>query len=161
MFSLAKTNRRIREKKVTFEQVLNLRPMPALRRLLHSSNHAVRKQTCWALSNITAGTTEQIQAVISAGIMPFLAHTLLHDRYEIQKEACWAIANATGGSTAEQIRTFVTPHIIMGLKKIAAEYVILFFKNHKYNALSGTVGCGDEGDGRARETNVSPGTFIC
>ena len=52
---------------------------PALRHLLNllnSHKKTIRKETCWVISNITAGTTNQIQEVIDAGLIPPLVQLL-------------------------------------------------------------------------------------
>lgn len=53
----------------------------------------VRKEICWVLSNITAGTHEQIVYVIEGELLGLLIDTI--DKFElyIKKEACYAIKN--------------------------------------------------------------------
>ncbi|RYG63308.1 hypothetical protein EON64_16185 [archaeon] len=95
-------------------------------RLLDSVKKNIRKESCWTISNITAGTAEQIQAVIGtyrrivsfieqsnnsssssslsgSGIFPRLVDLLSNGEFDIQKEAAWAVSNATSGGTTEQI----------------------------------------------------------
>lgn len=59
-----------------------------------SSNfkRSIKKEACWAFSNITAGNSEQIQAVINADIIGPLVHLLQHAEFDIKKEAAWAIS---------------------------------------------------------------------
>ena len=63
-----------------------------------------RQEACWTISNITAGTKEQIQSVVEAGILPPLVHLLATAEFDIKKEAAWALSNATSGGTHEQVR---------------------------------------------------------
>lgn len=60
----------------------------------HHSNHSIRKEACWTLSNITAGNLDQINAVIASGVVPFLVHMLADGEFRIKREAAWAISNA-------------------------------------------------------------------
>ena len=71
---------------------------------LHSQKKGIRKEACWAISNIMAGTREQIQAVIEANVVSPLVHLLATAEVDIKKEAAWSISNATEGGSPEQIR---------------------------------------------------------
>jgi hypothetical protein len=86
--------------------VLNLSALSVLASLLNSAEKKdIIKETCWALSNITAGNTSQIQAVIEANIFPRLVALLGQadrDR-EATLHAAWAVSNATSSGTPEQI----------------------------------------------------------
>jgi hypothetical protein len=66
------------------------------------------QEACWTISNITAGTREQIQAVVEAGIMAPLCHLLGTAEFDIKKEAAWAVSNATSGGSHEQIQYLVS-----------------------------------------------------
>lgn len=57
--------------------VINCGALNCLLTLL-TANHkkSIKKEACWTISNITAGTKEQIQAVIQADIMPPLVALL-------------------------------------------------------------------------------------
>ena len=50
-------------------------------------------------TGVTLGTSEQIQAVINAGVFPKLIALLQTSEFDIQKEAAWAVSNATSGGT--------------------------------------------------------------
>ncbi|CAI0476400.1 unnamed protein product [Linum tenue] len=51
---------------------------PALARLIHSNEEEVLTDACWALSYLSDGTNDKIQAVIEAGVCPRLVELLLH-----------------------------------------------------------------------------------
>lgn len=55
----------------------------------HNSPASVLQEACWTISNITAGTKEQIQSVIDAGIIPPLVH-LLSTAGESRAGRSWA-----------------------------------------------------------------------
>lgn len=51
--------------------------LPALERLVHSTDEEVLTDACWALSYLSDGTNDKIQAVIEAGVCPRLIELLL------------------------------------------------------------------------------------
>lgn len=55
----------------------------------------IRKEICWLISNITAGTPAQIDHVIEAGFLEVLVQALRFGEQYIRTEACWAVCNAT------------------------------------------------------------------
>merc|ERR1719311_815286 len=75
--------------------------------LLNSPKKGIRKEACWTISNITAGTREQIQAGIEANIIPPLVQLLATAEFDIKKEAAWSISNATSGGSPDQIKYLV------------------------------------------------------
>ena len=68
-------------------------------KLLRSMKETVKKEACWTLSNITAGTQEQVQAVIDADLFPIIIELLEKATFVTKKEAAWAVSNATHGTT--------------------------------------------------------------
>jgi importin subunit alpha-1 len=106
--------------------VISSGALPALLSLLSSPKDGIRKEACWTISNITAGSPMQIQAVIDASvprvrplcylltflsnIVPPLINILQNADFKTKKEACWAISNATSGGLQEpnQIRYLVS-----------------------------------------------------
>ena len=52
--------------------------LPALERLIHSNDEEVLTDACWALSYLSDGTNDKIQAVIEAGVCPRLVELLLY-----------------------------------------------------------------------------------
>jgi hypothetical protein len=57
--------------------VINCGALQCLLSLL-TANHkkSIKKEACWTISNITAGTKEQIQSVIDNQLIPPLVHLL-------------------------------------------------------------------------------------
>ncbi|CAI9109258.1 OLC1v1009045C1 [Oldenlandia corymbosa var. corymbosa] len=80
----------------------------------------IEKEACWIISNITAGTEEQIQTVIEAGIISPLVQMLLNSEFKIKKEAAYAISNATCGGNNEQIKFLVSQGCVKPLCDLLA-----------------------------------------
>jgi hypothetical protein len=56
--------------------VVKANVLPYLARLLSSPKPNIVKEAAWTISNIAAGTIEQIQKVIDAGIVPLLINVI-------------------------------------------------------------------------------------
>ncbi|OVA02574.1 Armadillo [Macleaya cordata] len=85
-----------------FEQT---RPaLPALERLIHSTDEEVLTDACWALSYLSDGTNDKIQAVIEAGVCPRLVELLLHPSPSVLIPALRTVGNiVTGDDVQTQI----------------------------------------------------------
>jgi hypothetical protein len=100
--------------------------LPFLSKLLLNSKTNIVKEAAWTASNVCAGTLEQINEVINAGIVPLLINVLNKARYyfyfcfifvhfffndqfikqgdfRAQKEAAWAITNITSGGAIDHM----------------------------------------------------------
>ena len=90
--------------------------------MLRSPKESIRKEACWTISNITAGNTDQIQAVIDANLIPQIIKLLASGDYRTKKEACWALSNASSGGLTrpEQIRYLVSQGCIKPLCDLLA-----------------------------------------
>jgi len=90
------------------DEIVMLDVLPCLHTMLDESvSKNIRKEVCWTLSNITAGTAAQITSVIEANIIPTLVHLMSTAEFEVKKEAAWAISNATVGRSIETIKFLV------------------------------------------------------
>ncbi|KAM7279596.1 hypothetical protein ACFE04_006730 [Oxalis oulophora] len=84
-----------------FEQVKPA--LPALQRLIYSSDEEVLTDACWALSYLSDGTNDKIQAVIEAGVCPRLVELLLHPSPTVLVPALRSMGNiVTGDDTQTQ-----------------------------------------------------------
>jgi importin subunit alpha-1 len=82
--------------------MINLNVLAGLLPLLSSPKKSIRKEAAWTISNISAGTKEQLEAIINSDIFPRIINMILHDDFEIKKEAIWAVCNAVSvGSPAD------------------------------------------------------------
>eukprot|EP00252_Welwitschia_mirabilis_P014554 TRINITY_DN3195_c1_g1_i1.p1 TRINITY_DN3195_c1_g1~~TRINITY_DN3195_c1_g1_i1.p1 ORF type:complete len:534 (-),score=119.55 TRINITY_DN3195_c1_g1_i1:454-2055(-) len=80
--------------------------LPALERLIHSNDEEVLTDACWALSYLSDGTNDKIQAVIEAGVCRRLVELLLHPSPAVLIPALRTVGNIVTGDDVQ------TQHII-------------------------------------------------
>ncbi|RHY65574.1 hypothetical protein DYB30_010395 [Aphanomyces astaci] len=98
--------------------------VPSLRKLIAHSNREIQKEACWTLSNIAAGTVDQIQCVLDSGCIPSLMGLASSDATdaEVRSEACWVVLNATScGSDSQVIEYLVNEGCIQILGNLLEE----------------------------------------
>lgn len=103
--------------------------LPHLKKLILSDSKDIQKEACWTLSNIAAGSTDQIDKVFALDVVGTLGIKFLltvftiinmHDLcfpvslakstsadLEVRLEASWFILNATSCGTDEQIQYMI------------------------------------------------------
>jgi hypothetical protein len=83
--------------------------LPALLRLLGNVKKGIRKEACWTLANVLAGSRPQIQQAIDQHVLPPVIRLLAEEggQFCVRKEACWAISNAAIGGSPHQIKALV------------------------------------------------------
>jgi hypothetical protein len=67
--------------------------------LLYHEKTRVRTESCWAISNIAAGTSECIQECIDLGIVEKMLYLLVNNTEEIKKEVIRGLYNCTKNAT--------------------------------------------------------------
>ncbi|KAH9754244.1 hypothetical protein KPL71_015389 [Citrus sinensis] len=78
-----------------FEQI---RPaLPALAQLIRSNDEEVLTDACWALSYLSDGTNDNVQAVIEAGVCPRLVELLGRSSSSVLSPALRAVGNIVMG----------------------------------------------------------------
>ncbi|XP_043724014.1 importin subunit alpha-4 [Telopea speciosissima] len=82
-----------------FEQVKPA--LSALQHLIHSTDDEVLTDACWALSYLSDGTNDKIQAVIEAGVCQRLVELLLHPSPTVLIPALRTIGNIVTGDDAQ------------------------------------------------------------
>ena len=105
------------------EVILDCDAVPRLRELVAHNNREIQKEACWTLSNIAAGTVDQIQAVIDSGAIPPLVK-LVRDKktdQEVRSEACWVVLNATSCGSDSQIEVLVDEGCVSVLGVLLSE----------------------------------------
>ena len=81
--------------------------------LLGHPHKIIRMEACWIISNITAGTSKQIQFIMDDEfVFPKLVGLCLNDVGDVQREAVWAICNMTKKAQPQQITWLMQNGII-------------------------------------------------
>jgi len=75
--------------------------LPALAHLIAHPDKEVQGDACWALSYLTDGNNEKIQAVIDAGVVPRLVQLLASDEVPVVTPALRAIGNIVTGNDSQ------------------------------------------------------------
>jgi hypothetical protein len=82
--------------------------VPQLARLVSHGRRNVRREACWAASNIAAGTPTQINALVSfPGVVSGLVTQLDKGEWHVRKEAAWALSNVATAGVAHHIDILV------------------------------------------------------
>jgi len=76
--------------------VLALRMNTRFVELLKSPSPILQYETCWVITNIAAGTTEQTRTIIDAGAVPVLIELLHSENKEVRTQAAWSLGNIAG-----------------------------------------------------------------
>ncbi|CAN8269946.1 unnamed protein product [Cochlearia groenlandica] len=71
--------------------------LPSLERLIQSSDEEVLTDACWAISYLSDGTNDKIQAVIDAGVVLRLVELLLHPSPSVLIPALRSVGNIVTG----------------------------------------------------------------
>jgi importin subunit alpha-1 len=105
------------------QAVLNEGALHGVRPLMSNSQLEVRKEACWVVRHVCAGTPGHIQMVFESNLFPALIHQLQQGEWDVQREACCALSNATKGGNARQIyelvRLGVVPPLTHALRRFA------------------------------------------
>lgn len=75
--------------------------LPALEKLIHSLDDEVLTDACWALSYLSDGTNDKIQAVIEANVCRRLVELLLHPNPAVLIPALRTVGNIVTGDDAQ------------------------------------------------------------
>jgi len=67
------------------------------------------------VSNITAGSRSQIDAVCASGIVPHLVWLIEHEEFDIRKEAAYALCNACIGSSRQTLNGLISSDVLSAL----------------------------------------------
>ena len=87
------------------QEVVDSGALDIFPKLLGHPNLRIRKEVCWMISNIAAGTLIQVETLIAKGYLPILTEIYKNDDTIIKKEAIWAICNFTLAEKQELIKS--------------------------------------------------------
>lgn len=90
------------------QAILDAGLMSKMDSVLNSSKRMVRKESCWVLSNIAAGTTAQIKTILrTKGLTQRVIEMAEEDQWEVRKEAIWVVSNIATGGSDKQIQSVI------------------------------------------------------
>ncbi|KAK8814319.1 hypothetical protein WA158_008181 [Blastocystis sp. Blastoise] len=99
------------EKCVDFTQkVIEYGVVPLLKTLMFSRQKDIQKEVCWTLSNIAAGTQEQIQVLLENDILQIVIGMLSNMKVdpEVRAESAYILFNVTTGGNEQQIESLMS-----------------------------------------------------
>ncbi|RKO85499.1 armadillo-type protein [Blyttiomyces helicus] len=71
--------------------------LPVLAKLIYASDEEVLTDACWAISYLSDGSNDKIQAVIEAGVCRRLVELLMHQAFAVQTPALRSVGNIVTG----------------------------------------------------------------
>ena len=81
--------------------------------LLTNAKRNIRREACWAVSNVAAGTPQQISAMMLVpGLVQGVIHNLRSAEWVVRKEACWVVFNVATTGAPEHVRQLVAAEAI-------------------------------------------------
>ena len=89
--------------------------------LLLSKRRNFRREAAWAVSNIAAGTHEQISSILATrGLLDAVLETMVSAEWHVRKEAAWVVCNAAAAGTPAHVCKIVAGGAIPPLVSVLA-----------------------------------------
>lgn len=85
---------------------------PLTQLILSSKTRMIKKETCWTLSNIAAGSTRQLTSMYRYPILQPILNFIETESQDIQRECVWIITNTTANASEELIKYMVDNNVM-------------------------------------------------
>ncbi|GKY92127.1 hypothetical protein MPSEU_000184100 [Mayamaea pseudoterrestris] len=93
------------------QHILNAGYLRHMLSLLNYNSKQIQKDACWTLSNIAAGSVEQVQMIFDqeryCGVFKKVVDMALNASHEVKKEAAYALCNVVERGNDKQIRLLI------------------------------------------------------
>lgn len=66
------------------QSIIDAGALKYLQKTIFHEKKSVRKETCWIISNLAAGTQAQIEALITNSYLPVLTNVIKNDQPEVK-----------------------------------------------------------------------------
>jgi hypothetical protein len=89
--------------------------IPTLTKLIYSNDDDILSDACWALTYLSDGPNERIQAILDTNISPRIVELLLHDSCNVQTPALRMVGNIVTGDDSQTqviINAGVLPNLL-------------------------------------------------
>jgi importin subunit alpha-1 len=106
--------------------------LPTLGQLIYTQDEEVLTDACWALSYLSDGSNEKIQAVIEAGVCRRIVELLMHPSPSVQTPALRTVGNIV---TGDDLQTQVSV-VGMEIKEIFPYFVNIGHHQLKCSSMS-------------------------
>ena len=67
------------------QKVLDCGALPYLQKTITHEMRSIRRETCWIISNIAAGTQQQLEALILSNFTALICDICKNDEYNVNK----------------------------------------------------------------------------
>jgi len=96
------------------QKLLDCNVLDPLNLLIATPKQGIKKEVCWIISNITAGTQIQAEAVLNCGLLDKVVNiaTAAAESIPVRKEAIWALINATTILKDSKYKDFMVKHAL-------------------------------------------------
>ena len=108
------------------QMLLNNNILQEIEQFLTCEKKVIKRETCWLLSNITAGNGIQVACVVNNFSIIEKLFQCCNDSYEVKKEAFFSIRNAISKSESKELQQLLNFRVIELLLEMLKNPDIIF-----------------------------------